>query len=256
MLAARPSNKFEADYFININCPIHINGECEIICCKKGEIDIYVNDERFILRQNQTFFIMPFEYHEFKTPQNSECIRFIIYEKSAQSFFDFIENKKTSKRIFTTDIKTLNYIEHILEPNPDTVSVKSITYALCREVLKGCKFEENTGGELSLFTKALDHMSKNFSSGVTLESTAKSLGVHPVHLSRTFKKSAKYSFTAYLNLIKFSRAQFLLKTTDKTITEISYESGFGSLRNFNRIFYSIAKMTPSEYKSSFTEYPF
>lgn len=256
MLAVKPSNKFEADYFTNLECPTHINGECEIVCCKKGEIEIYVNDEKFVLRQNQTLLIMPFEYHEFKTPKNSECIRFIIYEKSAQTFFSVIENKRISERIFATDIKTLNYIEYILEPSLDSTSVKAITYALCRTVLKGCKFEDNIGGELSLFTKALNYISKNFASGATLESTAKSLGVHPVHLSRTFKKNSKYSFTAYLNLMKFSHAQLLLKTTDKTITEISFESGFGSLRNFNRIFYSIAKMTPSEYKNSFTEYPF
>ncbi len=250
MISVRPSSKFEADYFTNLKCPVHINGDCEVLCCKKGEIEVSVNDEQFILRQNQTLFIMPFEYHEFSTPKNSECIRFIIYSQSAPSFFNTLENKKVTKRIFSTDTRTLNYIEYILETNPDIMTVKAITYALCRLVLRNCEFTENYGGELSLFTKAMNYILNNFASGITLESTARSLGVHPVHLSRTFKKNSRYSFTEYLNLMKFSNAQLLLKTTDKSITEISFESGFNSLRNFNRIFYSIAKMTPSEYRKS------
>ncbi len=250
MFPVKPSSKFEADYFTNLKCPVHINGECEILCCKKGELQVNVNDTQFTLRQNQTLFIMPFEYHEFSTPKNSECIRFIIYSQSAQSFFDTIENKKATKRIFTTDIKTLNYIESILEPNPDIVTTKAITYVLSRMILKNCQFAENSNGELSLFTKSLNYILNNFASGITLESTAKNLGVHPVHLSRTFSNNSKYKFTEYLNLMKFSNAQLLLKNTDKSITEISFESGFNSLRNFNRIFYSIAKMTPSEYRKS------
>ena len=97
-------------------------------------------------------------------------------------------------------------------------------------------------------------MSKYFNKEITLESTAREMGVHYVHLSRIFKKKSGYSFTWYLNLMKFSYAERLLRTTDKTITEISYESGFGSLRNFNRIFSGITDMTPTEYKKKKKEH--
>ena len=55
------------------------------------------------------------------------------------------------------------------------------------------------------------------------------------------------TFTTCVNVVKCSNALHLIKdnTTD-TIAEIAYKSGFGSIRNFNREFKKIYKVTPKE----------
>jgi len=55
-------------------------------------------------------------------------------------------------------------------------------------------------------------------------------------------------FTTLLNAVRIDNAISLIADTDKSMTEIAFECGFGSIRNFNRIFMDSMKMTPSEFR--------
>ena len=54
---------------------------------------------------------------------------------------------------------------------------------------------------------------------------------------------------SYLN----NKAQWALINENKSITEISDEVGFGSVKTFNRLFKSTTGMSPSEYRKSIFE---
>ena len=55
----------------------------------------------------------------------------------------------------------------------------------------------------------------------------------------------------FVDHIRYLRCQYaanLIKRTDKSLTEISYECGFGSTRSFNRAFIATFGLTPTEYR--------
>ncbi|MBR4072612.1 MAG: helix-turn-helix transcriptional regulator, partial [Clostridia bacterium] len=52
----------------------------------------------------------------------------------------------------------------------------------------------------------------------------------------------------FISNVRIEQAIFYIETTCLSITEISHKCGFGSLRNFNRIFKDRVGVTPSEYK--------
>lgn len=56
------------------------------------------------------------------------------------------------------------------------------------------------------------------------------------------------SFKKFINALRFEYACELLPREDVSITEICGKCGFGSLRNFNRVFKALSGMTPNEYR--------
>jgi AraC-like DNA-binding protein len=66
--------------------------------------------------------------------------------------------------------------------------------------------------------------------------------------SHFFQKHTTKSFTQFLLDIRISHACKLLISTDDTISQISYRSGFNNLANFNRLFKKYRLCTPLEYR--------
>ena len=56
------------------------------------------------------------------------------------------------------------------------------------------------------------------------------------HFCRLFKKITGKTFVEYHNFIRLRKAEKLLRTTTKTITEIAFEIGFGSAAYFSRVY--------------------
>ena len=62
------------------------------------------------------------------------------------------------------------------------------------------------------------------------------------------------SFNDYVNTYRFNTASEMLITTDASITEIAYESGFQSIRSFNNTFKKLSGLSPSEYRKNGIKY--
>lgn len=84
-----------------------------------------------------------------------------------------------------------------------------------------------------LFEENIDYSLNNLSSV---------LGLHPVHLSREFRKYFGTSLGNYLRLIKINKAFNLIVSNKLSMTEICYQCGFYDqshfITNFKRIYHS------------------
>ena len=106
--------------------------------------------------------------------------------------------------------------------------------------------QENKG--YSSIQKAVNYILKNYDQPITLESTAEAAEVGKHHLSAAFSRHMHMGFNQYVNHVRLHSATEDLRYTDKSITEIAYSSGFGSLRTFNRLFSDCFHQTPSAYR--------
>ncbi len=87
----------------------------------------------------------------------------------------------------------------------------------------------------------------HYTEDLTLDTLERELGYSKYYISHVFSGNVKTGFSRYLRGLRINAAKRLIRHTDKSMTDIAYESGFTSIRTFNRQFASETGMTPSDY---------
>lgn len=64
---------------------------------------------------------------------------------------------------------------------------------------------------------------------------------------RYFKLRTQKTYTSFLNELRVSNASQMLMTSDLSIQDVCYRSGFNNVSNFNRIFKRVMGASPSHY---------
>ena len=76
------------------------------------------------------------------------------------------------------------------------------------------------------------------------------LGLSPSQTLRKIKASSGKSVNQYIREIRLEKAAKLLKKTDQSIAEVSYQVGFSSASYFNKSFRKYYNVTPGDYKNN------
>ncbi|HMG10090.1 MAG TPA: chromate resistance protein ChrB domain-containing protein [Mucilaginibacter sp.] len=94
-----------------------------------------------------------------------------------------------------------------------------------------------------------DQIDTNMS--LSLQQVSDELKINPAYLSREFSKYFEnLSFGDYIRKMRIEKAMHLMETTDYSLTEIAYLTGFSDQSHFNRIFKKQMDMKASEYKKN------
>lgn len=96
--------------------------------------------------------------------------------------------------------------------------------------------------------RARDAMDRDFDRPLDIPTLARIAFVSEAHFIRTFKATFGETPHRYLQRRRIERAMFLLRETDRPVTEICFDVGFASLGSFGRTFRAIVGLTPSEYR--------
>lgn len=86
---------------------------------------------------------------------------------------------------------------------------------------------------------------------ITIEEVAQIANMTPEAFCRYFKVRTRKTYLNFLNEIRISNACKLLINKDLTIAEISANSGFTNISNFNRFFKKIKGTTPSAFLAKY-----
>ena len=101
---------------------------------------------------------------------------------------------------------------------------------------------------VNVVEKAKVYIAEHFSGEISLEETAKELGISSYYLSKLFKESENVNYIDYVNNLRIEYAKKQLTETEKSIKEICMESGYGDPNYFSRIFKKWTGVTPTEYR--------
>lgn len=94
----------------------------------------------------------------------------------------------------------------------------------------------------------LEHIRQHYNEPIRVNDAARLCAMSDCCFMQSFKNITGQSFVAYLNHFRVARAQDLLETTDRAISDISLETGFCSQSYFGVIFRRIAGTTPLQYR--------
>ena len=96
--------------------------------------------------------------------------------------------------------------------------------------------------------RARDAMDRDYALPLDLPKLAGVALVSEAHFIRTFKATFGETPHRYLQRRRIERAMYLLRTTDRSVTDICMEVGFTSLGTFSRTFRDIVGEPPSEFR--------
>jgi AraC-like DNA-binding protein len=96
--------------------------------------------------------------------------------------------------------------------------------------------------------RARDAMDRAYAEPLDVGAVAAVAYISEAHFSRTFTAVFGETPHRYLQRRRVERSMFLLRETNRSVTDISFDVGFNSLGTFSRTFREIVGETPSAYR--------
>jgi AraC-like DNA-binding protein len=96
--------------------------------------------------------------------------------------------------------------------------------------------------------RARDAMDREYANPLDIPTLARIAYVSEAHFIRTFRATFGETPHRYLQRRRVERAMFMLRETDRSVTEISLDVGFRSLGTFGRTFQEIVGESPTAYR--------
>lgn len=247
------SNNSLSDNFIKTECnsdfsfPPHLHSSFEFITVTDGEMEIVVENKKYNLFKGQSLLIFPNEIHALNTYNHSSHFLCIFSVKMVQAFSSIFNNKHPVSHIFMPDLYILNSLRE-LESSDDLLKIKGLLYCLCSQFNKNARYVERKSDKSELLFSIFKFVESNYNKNCSLEALAASTSYNGVYLSRYFKKCTGMTYIDYVNRYRINEATYILKNSEENVLQVAYESGFDSLRSFNRNFKLVTGMTPSQYR--------
>ena len=96
--------------------------------------------------------------------------------------------------------------------------------------------------------RARDAMDRAYAEPLDIPTLARIAYCSEAHFIRTFRAAFGETPNRYLQRRRVERAMFLLRTSDRSVTDICMDVGFSSLGTFSRVFRDIVGEPPSVYR--------
>lgn len=158
-------------------------------------------------------------------------------QKQLLSIFDGIYAELSAKQPNYEIAVKLKFVEILLLISRCKRISNEISASLVSQSTKHKKVHEAT-----LYIK------EHYNEDLSLQSIADSIYVSRGYLSRIFNEVVGMKLTDYINIQRVNRAKWLLHNSDLSITDIAGSCGFESITYFEKIFNSIANVSPTKYR--------
>lgn len=260
-------------YFIHkprraFHIPVHWHDEVEIIYIKKGNIIIYIGEEKFMASEGDLFFVNTGELHFMESEDMGVEYYTILFPLKFLSFQmeDALEQEvfmplRQKKLLLTTrvkEIETEKYMTHMIqkvikinEEKPKGYQLK--TRILLLEVIeeflaKDSLRQADITSKTEMQRELLAYIQEHYTEKITLSMLAQEFHLSEKYISWYFKEHFYISFMQYVSHLRMTKAKHLLYSTEYSITEIAFSCGYPSVNFFIRSFKEVHGITPLQYR--------
>jgi len=103
--------------------------------------------------------------------------------------------------------------------------------------------------DLAWLRRVRDRIDREYAQPLDVEALARGAHMSAGHLSREFRLAYGESPYGYLMTRRIERAMALLRRGDRSVTEVCFEVGYGSLGTFSSRFSELVGIPPSTYRA-------
>lgn len=134
------------------------------------------------------------------------------------------------------------------------VKITALSYELLYVLLKYFQVPKerhpniHSKKHLDRLAQIFDYIKENYQQKLSLTMIADEFGITSEYLSRFFTKHIGVTLLHYINAVRLEFAHRDLVNTDLSILEIALKNGFPNEKSFNRVFKSVYKLAPSQYR--------
>lgn len=232
----------------------HIHNELEMVYVKHGYVQCHADNKVYETCDGGIFICFPNQFHYYTDVAEGEYYLFIISPDIFFNLKDVFENNLPEKNMILADesISLEEYMDNILSQHGDYT--KTIQAGLLNQLLP--QLLQKTGliprisSSSNTIHTILSYCAENYSDNISLDSVARDLHINKYHISHIFNDYIGISFNKHINSLRVNKACEMIKENKYTMSYISQEVGFGSIRSFNRAFMQIMNTTPLKYKNS------
>ena len=239
----------------------HYHNELEIVYVKQGTLKAICDTECFDAKPGEFFIFMPGVVHSFEKLQNN-AIYYAKIPPTTASEADF-----SSLRLKSCVIRNNDPLHQILEPpilklfEEREKMLFGYEFAILRysnEIFEKLlrsgalvpipKYEQTKIAARLTLLKTVDaYIAKNYREKIELDDAARACGYSKYYFAHYFKMTTQMSFYSYVTAFRLEKALSALHNSNKSITEIAHDFGFGSVRSFDRMFRKYYSTSPGEH---------
>ncbi|MEA5011415.1 MAG: AraC family transcriptional regulator [Angelakisella sp.] len=249
--------------------PNHWHKSAEILYCRKGSLNVWINNKNYLLREGDFLFINSNIIHSTQSPTENDImvLQFplpFLQEATQQDYlekYDILCNTllQSSNEQETAFSRVREILEEMLlseTQQEDAFSLKiySLVFELLYVLIRHFKVEKKGDSKLKT-QKYLDrlgditeYVKANYDEKITLDSVATEFNFSIPYFARFFKRYMGITFTEYVTSIRLDKAFDLLMNSDLSILDISLAVGFPNSKSYTASFKKTYGHTPYHYK--------
>ena len=225
----------------------------DIFLINSGEVHSYMRDPLYTLDVEDTddvplFLFVQISNHclreyfpQIRTTIFNSCnLKDYLSDEEANSMINLLV--QSAKLYFMEDpLYQLNVLSNIAKVLVSCY--KEVPHEIISEAQKTNLKQKNLRVE-----RIISYIDANFETQIRLQDLAEQENLSPTHFSHLFTSLFGVTFQNYVNIKRMEQCIRLMPNKEKTLLEISYESGFSDPKYMNRMFIKHFGYTPKEYR--------
>ena len=249
----------------NLSYMAHWHQEIELILIDAGSLVLGVNQERLTLLPGDLAVLGSRDIHYYESVEEACTYSILIFSPELVNCPSlWPANSDLSQAVLDAGIIRDEVISPLIK---ETITELKTQNTLYKELVRGnlqriCALLERELGRpkkkglsgrdpvQQRMRQTLEFIHRQYRKPLRLEDAASLAAMSPSHFSRVFSGYMGENFSAYVNNVRLEKILPRLAANDESILTIAMDSGFESLRTFNRVFKKHFAQSPRSWRQS------
>ena len=224
-----------------------------------GQGAIRIGSETHRLDKGKAFIVKVPSDHSYYLPDESSDWEFLYittFGQEIEHFYRSIVEKKGNIIELDRHATPIKHIERVIDKIRSagihhSYEASGYAYTFIMELMQYLEYGSSSLNDLPIaVAKAVSYIEAHYSEDLSLDDIVNVSEVSKYHFIRLFSKTMKKTPIQYVTKIRLEKAVELLQTTNLSIEEIAYETGFQSGNYFSKVFRQYFSTSPGKYRHS------
>ena len=217
-------------YYDDFSYIAHLHNDLELIFVSQGEIEMTVENQSTLVKENEFALILPNQIHSYRTVSESSKVLVAVFAKDyVPEFYHTIVKKTAGSNLFRMCERDRDFFLqkiYLAQSPPPNRLWLSICFSLaCAVFLSTAVLIESEHESKSklLLHRMLGYVSEHYRENITLDDMARALGYERHYISRCFHEHLSKNFKQFVNEYRINYAKHLITTASgqMSMTEIA-----------------------------------
>jgi len=241
----------EVRYEPGLRIPRHVHAHARFVLVLAGALTEVRGDETNRYESSTLLFRRAGEPHAYQVGKSGATCLIVDVEAGwyarAQEQAPVLAHSAAFRRGFVVHLAHRLHGEFRLRDEVSRLVIDSIAVGMLAEASRRvARAAERPTPDWLLEARRL--VEDHFAEPLPLASVALRVGVHPVHLARTFRRCYQTTFAGYVRHVRIEFARRRLAASSDSLSDIAVSAGFCDQSHFSRLFKQYIGVTPAEYR--------